>query len=80
MQLIKDVWYFMQNQILGMRWLNNLIGKGLSILHLDISNRWIGSIQFFFYDVIKITLLLCFLIYVISFIQSYFPPSVVKRT
>lgn len=79
MQLIKDVWYFMQNQILGMRWLNNLIGKGLSILHLDISNRWIGSIQFFFYDVIKITLLLCFLIYVISFIQSYFPPERSKK-
>lgn len=66
-------------QILGMKWLNDLIGSGLTALGLDTSNRWIGSIQFFVYDVIKITLLLCFLIYFISYIQSYFPPERSKK-
>lgn len=79
MQVIKGVWNFIQNQILGMKWLNSLIGNGLSALGLDISNRWIASIQFFIYDVIKITLLLCFLIYIISYIQSYFPPECSKK-
>ena len=79
MQIIKGIWDFIQNQILGMKWLNGLIGNGLSALGLDISNRWIASIQFFVYDVIKITLLLCFLIYIISYIQSYFPPERSKK-
>jgi uncharacterized membrane protein YraQ (UPF0718 family) len=79
MQVIKGVWDFIQMQILGMKWLNDLIGGGLTALGLDTSNRWIGSIQFFVYDVIKITLLLCFLIYIISYIQSYFPPERSKK-
>ena len=74
-----NVWDFIQNQILGMKWLNNLIGKGLSALGLDTASRWGGSIQFFLYDVIKITVLLCFLIFVISYIQSFFPPERSKR-
>lgn len=79
MQVIKSVWDFIQMQILGMKWLNDLIGSGLTALGLDTSNRWIGSIQFFVYDVIKITLLLFFLIYFISYIQSYFPPERSKK-
>lgn len=73
------IWDFIQNQILGMRWLNDMIGRGLTALGLDLSNRWVGSIQFFLYDVIKITVLLCFLIFVISYIQSYFPPERSKK-
>lgn len=79
MQVIRGVWDFIQMQILGMKWLNDLIGSGLTALGLDTYNRWIGSIQFFVYDVIKITLLLCFLIYIISYIQSYFPPERSKK-
>jgi len=79
MQVIKGIWDFIQSQFLGMKWLNDLIGSGLTALGLDTSNRWIGSIQFFIYDVIKITLLLCFLIYIISYIQSYFPPERSKK-
>jgi uncharacterized membrane protein YraQ (UPF0718 family) len=75
MQTSKAIWDFFQNQILGMKWLNDLIGSVLSLLGLDASNRWIGSIQFFIYDVIKIVVLLCFLIFIISYIQSYFPPE-----
>ena len=73
------IWDFIQNQILGMKWLNKLIGDGLGKIGLDISDRLGGSIQFFIYDVIKITLLLCVLIYLISYIQSYFPPERSKK-
>jgi uncharacterized membrane protein YraQ (UPF0718 family) len=74
-----NLWDFFQKQILGMQWLNSIIGSLLSALGLDLNNRWIGSIQFFIYDVIKITVLLCFLIFLISCIQSYFPPERSKK-
>lgn len=73
------VWQFVQDQLLGMKWLNEVIGSGLSALGLDITGRLGGSVQFFLYDVIKITVLLCFLIFVISYIQSYFPPERSKK-
>lgn len=73
------IWKFLQDQVLGMKWLNELIGNGLSMLGLDIGSRLGGSVQFFLYDVIKITVLLCFLIFVISYIQSYFPPERSKK-
>ncbi|MGM9536188.1 MAG: permease [Intestinibacter sp.] len=70
---------FIQEQVLGMKWLNTVISNGLSSVGLDISSRVGGSIQFFLYDVIKITVLLCFLIFIISYIQSYFPPERSKK-
>ena len=73
------VWRFIQNELLGMKWLNRSIGRGLTLLGLDINGRVGGSIQFFLYDVIKITILLCALIFVISYIQSYFPPEHSKK-
>lgn len=79
MQILKAIWIFFQNQILAMKWLNELIDSGVNALGLDTTNRWMGSIQFFVYDVIKITLLLCFLIFIISYIQSYFPPERSKK-
>ena len=79
MDLLNSFWLFLQDQVLGMKWLNALIGNGLLAAGLDTSSRWGGSIQFFLYDVIKITVLLCFLIFVISYIQSYFPPERSKR-
>lgn len=74
-----SVWQFIQNQILGMKWLNELIGGALTALGVDTASRWGGSIQFFIYDVIKIMLLLGLLIFVISYIQSYFPPERTRR-
>lgn len=56
MEVVNSIWSFFQDQILGMKWLNGLIGKGLSQLGLDIDSRLGGSIQFFLYDVIKITI------------------------
>ena len=79
MNALTESWDFIQNQVLGMKWLNAAIGSVLSALGLDTGSRWGGSIQFFLYDVIKITVLLCLLIFVISYIQSYFPPERSKR-
>ena len=72
-------WQFFQDEFLGMKWLNRLIGNVLSLLGLDIDGRLGGSVHFFLYDVIKITVLLCLLIFVISYIQSYFPPERSKK-
>ena len=79
MQVLKAMWNFLQMQVLGMKWLNNLIGKALASFGLNTSSRWTGSIQFFLYDVIKIVVLLCVLIFMISYIQSYFPPERSKK-
>ena len=73
------IWNFIQNQVLGMKWLNELIGLLLEKVGFDISGKLGGSIHFFIYDVIKITILLCTLIYMISYIQSYFPPERSKK-
>ena len=79
MKFIGLFWSFLQNQILGMKWLNEMIGALLSILGINIETRLGLGIQFFLYDVIKITILLCVLIYIISYIQSYFPPERSKQ-
>lgn len=73
------MWNFIQNQILSMKWLNELIGNILTSWGVDITARLGGSIQFFFFDVIKIVILLCILIFIISYIQSYFPPERSKK-
>ena len=74
-----QIWSFIQDQILGMKWLNELIGTLLTACGLDVSGRISSSIQFFIYDTIKIFVLLGFLIFVISYIQSYFPPERTKK-
>ena len=79
MQILKAIWDFFQYQVLGMKWLNGLIESGFSAAGFDTSTRLIGSVEFFLYDVIKITVLLCFLIFLISYIQSYFPPERSKK-
>lgn len=78
-KVVSSIWLFFQDQLLGMKWLNGFIGNGLSLLGLDMDSRLGGSVQFFLYDVIKITILLCLLIFLISYIQSYFPPERSKK-
>lgn len=73
------MWDFVQNQILGMKWLNDLIGSLLNACGLDTEGKLGGSLQFFVYDMIKIMLLLGILIFAISYIQSYFPPERTKK-
>ncbi len=79
MEVIQNGWNFFQSQILGMSWLNELVGNVLNGIGIDIDKALGGSLQFFIYDVIKITILLCVLIFGISYIQSYFPPERSKR-
>ena len=76
---MKEIWLFFQDQILGMNWLNEVLGMFLTALGIDIHSRLGASLQFFIYDVLKITLLLCILIFIISYIQSYFPPERSKK-
>lgn len=76
---MKEIWLFLQNQILGMKWLNEVIALLLTSVGIDINSNIGASIQFFVYDVIKITVLLCVLIFIISYIQSYFPPERSKK-
>lgn len=79
MEALKTAWDFLQNEVLGMSWLNRLIEKILSACGLDITGRIGGSVQFFIYDTIKIMALLGVLILIISYIQSYFPPERTKK-
>jgi len=73
------VWDFFQNQVLGMHWINDLMGAMLSGFGLDLSQPLGGSIQFFLYDTFKIFILLSILIFVISYVQSHFPPERTKK-
>lgn len=75
MEVLKTIGFFIQNQILGMKWLKEGIGSILTMIGIDVSSHMGGSMHFFLYDVIKITILLCVLIFGISYIQSYFPPE-----
>ena len=77
--MLKNSWDFFQNEVLGMKWLNRLIGSGLEAAGLDSGCRLGGSVQFFIYDTIKIMVLLGFLILMISYIQSYFPPERTRK-
>lgn len=79
METFKTAWDFFQTEVLGMQWLNRLIGSIVEAIGLDPASRIGGSIQFFFYDTIKIMVLLGFLILLISYIQSYFPPERTKK-
>ncbi len=79
MEIIKNIWEFFQDEIFGMNWLNRLISGILEICGLDTSEKLGGSVRFFIYDTIKIMMLLGILIFIISYIQSYFPPERTKN-
>lgn len=76
---MKAIWSFISDQILGMKWINSLIGNLLKSMGLDLSSKFGGALQFFLYDTIKITILLCLLIFIITYIESYFPPEKTKK-
>lgn len=79
MEIIQSIWGFFQNEVLGMNWLSRLISTGLNACGLDTASRIGGSIHFFIYDSIKIMILLGVLIFIISYIQSFFPPERTKK-
>ena len=77
--MIKTIGVFLQEQLLGMRWLNQLVGNLLQAIGIDLESRIGASLQFFVYDIIKIFILLSVLIFSISYIQSFFPPERTKK-
>lgn len=79
MDKMQTIWDFFQNEILGMKWLNRIFENLLNMIGVDTQSRIGASVQFFLYDTIKILILLGFLIFIISYIQSYFPPERTKK-
>lgn len=77
--MIKTIGVFLQEQLLGMRWLNQLVGNLLQAIGIDLESRMGASVQFFIYDIIKIFILLSVLIFSISYIQRFFPPERTKK-
>ena len=76
---MKDIWLFISDNIIGLKWINDVVGKLLVLIGIDITSTFGGALQFFIYDMIKISFLLLFLITIISYIQSYFPPKKTKK-
>ena len=73
------LWGFIQSQILGMKWLSDAVSLALSSMGLDVNSAAVGSVHFFIYDTAKISILLCVLIFAVSYIQTFFPPERSKR-
>ena len=70
---------FIQDEVLRMTWLSRLLRLALENLGLDVDSRIGGSLHFFLYDCVKITIYLCVLIFAISYLQSFFPPERTKK-
>ena len=70
---------FILDQLLKMQWLSDLVASALACFGIDSRSSWGGTLHFFIYDTIKIVILLVTMIFVISYIQSYFPPERSRR-
>lgn len=80
MDLIIGFFGLLNDQLLKMNWLSELVKLLVEkVFGLSTEERLGGSIQFFIYDTIKIFILLSVLIFIISYIQSYFPPERTKK-
>ena len=80
MNILSLIFDWLNDQLLKMRWLSELVRLLVEkVFGLPVSERIGGSIHFFIYDTIKIFILLSLLIFVISYIQSYFPPERTKK-
>ncbi|MBB6631625.1 permease [Clostridium algidicarnis] len=80
MTIISEIFGWLNNQLLKMTWLSDLVRIFVEkVLGISIDDKVGGSIHFFIYDTIKIFILLSVLIFMISYIQSYFPPEKTKK-
>ena len=70
---------YLMDQVLKMQWLSDLVTMLVGAFGLDVNSQWGGTIHFLIYDTVKIVILLCVMIFIISYIQSYFPPERSKR-
>jgi uncharacterized protein len=74
------IFEWLNNQLLKMQWLYDLVELLVeNVFGLDMESRLGGSIHFFIYDVIKIFILLGVLIFIVSYVQSFFPPERTKK-
>lgn len=74
------VFAWLNDQLLKMQWLSYLVTQLVqNVFGLNTQDRLGGSIQFFIYDVVKIFILLSVLIFIISYIQSFFPPERTRK-
>lgn len=75
-----NIFTWLNDQLLKMKWLWDLVELLVEkVFGLSMGTRIGGSIHFFIYDSIKIFILLSLVIFIISFIQSYFPPEKTKK-
>ena len=72
---MESIGTFILDQVLKMQWLSELIAALLGALGIDAAGQWGGTLHFFISDTVKIVILLCVLIFAISYIQSHFPPE-----
>ncbi|MEG0694638.1 MAG: permease, partial [Erysipelotrichaceae bacterium] len=72
---MEEISYLIMNQILGMKWLNDIIHSLFILIGMDPSSLFVNSLQFFLFDTIKIFILLSILIFFVSYLQSYFSPE-----
>ena len=80
MSIISTIFTWVNTQLLKMQWLWNLVELLVEkVFGLSMDSRIGGSVHFFIYDVIKIFILLSVLIFMISYIQSYFPPEKTRK-
>ncbi len=80
MDFISTIFEWLNDQLLKMNWLSELVKKLVeNVFGLSINERLGGSIHFFIYDTVKIFILLSVLIFIISYIQSYFPPERTRK-
>ncbi|ERJ11475.1 permease [Haloplasma contractile] len=76
MDVIKESFSWLNDQLLKMEWLYNLVKLFVEKILGITMDSWVGEvIHFFIYDTLKIFILLAVLIFSISYIQSYFPPE-----
>ena len=77
---MRDLFTWLNDQLLRMEWLSDLVTWILRDgLGMEMTSRVAGSVHFFIYDVVKIFILLSFLIFAISYVQSFFPPERTRR-
>lgn len=74
-----DVLAWVFDQLLRMTWLSTLVRDALESLGVDVDGRVGGSLHFFVYDTIKLFILLVVLIFLVSWVQSHFPPERTRR-
>lgn len=75
-----SIFEWLNDQLLKMQWLSDIVRALVeNVFGLDTTERVGGSIHFFLYDTVKIFILLGVLIFVISYVQSHFPPERTRR-